>query len=406
MRYLNPALEWRNAEARGNPTGISARAAWTAEGAEAQMAQQPFTWTQSDLTWLEKDYLGEFSAQWMYAKLAEMDKDAKRAAYMRRLADYEKDHAGTWKDLMQSLGHPLPRTRRTANDRILIALARVFGPGAVLPILHKGEVEGIAKYRKQQEKWKDPMAQAAFAKVLPDEVSHEVDLFTEMGRESASGGALRSMILGANDGFGSILALVAGVAGAISNSVTIFIAGLAGLVAGAASMAASNYVSIKAEQEVQSSRIRLESQAIEVSPETKRAQLKTAYIKKGLTEQEADIVANRLAENREEFLKAVVAEQHGVANLDLQKPLRLAMYTGLAFMLAGIVPIVPFLFLSPLPGIAASVAFTCTALFFAGVIRSLSTLKPFIRSGVEMVLIGLGASAVTYLVGLVVGVAV
>jgi VIT1/CCC1 family predicted Fe2+/Mn2+ transporter len=370
------------------------------------MAQEPFTWTQTDLKGLEKDYLSELSAQWTYAMLAGMDKDAERAMYMRMLSDYERDHAETWKRIMEKLGHPLPRARRTASDRILIALARVFGPGAVLAVLHKGEVEGIAKYMRQQERWKDPMAQDAFAKVLPDEVLHEVDLFSDLGRQSASGGALRSMILGANDGFGSILALVAGVAGAINSSPTIFIAGLAGLVSGAASMAASNYVSIKAEQEAQSSMIRLESQAIEVSPNVKRAQLKNAYINKGLNEQEAGNVANRLAGNREEFLKAVVAEEHGVANLQLQKPLRLAMYTGLAFILAGIAPIIPFLFLPPLQGITASVAFTCTALFFAGVIRSLSTLKPFVRSGIEMVLIGLGASAVTYLVGLAVGLAV
>ena len=370
------------------------------------MAQEPYTWTKADLEWLERDYLSELSAQWTYAKLAGMDRDAERATYMRMLADYEGQHAETWKGIMVILGHPLPKAKRSVSDRILIGLARIFGPGAVLAILHKGEVEGIAKYRKQQEKWKDPIAQAAFAKVLPDEVLHEVDLFSDLGRQSSSGGALRSMILGANDGFGSILALVAGVTGAISNSITIFIAGLAGLVSGAASMAASNYVSIKAEQEAQASMIRLESQAIEVSPNVKRAQLKNAYIKKGLNEQEAENVAHRLAGNKEEFLKAVVAEEHGFANLELQKPLRLAMYTGLAFILAGIVPIVPFIFLPPLPGIAASVAFTCTALFFAGVIRSLSTLKPFIRSGIEMVLIGLGASAVTYLVGLVVGVAV
>jgi len=272
------------------------------------MAQEPFIWTETDLRWLEKDYLTELSAQWTYSKLAEMDRDAERAAYMQMLSEYERNHAETWKALMEKLGHPLPRARRTASDRILVALARVFGPGAVLAILHKGEVEGIANYRRQQERWKDPMAQAAFVRVLPDEVLHEVGLFSDLGRQSASAGALRSMILGANDGFGSILALVAGVTGAISNSITIFIAGLAGLVSGAASMAASNYVSIKAEQEAQTSMVLLESQAIEVSPDVKRAQLKTAYVNKGLTEQEADNVANRLAGNREEFLKAVVAE--------------------------------------------------------------------------------------------------
>jgi len=367
------------------------------------MAEQAYVWTPSDLRGLEKNYLDEVSAEWMYKELAEMDKDPKRAQLMRELAEYERIHADTWKDVMEHVGHRLPREKHTIDQRILIALARLLGPGSVLSILHKGEVEGIAKYRRQAEKWKAPAAQDAFSKVLPDEVSHEIDLFNEMGKESASSGALRSMILGANDGFGSILALVAGVAGAINNNVTVFIAGLAGLVAGATSMAASNYVSIKAEQEVQSSRVRLESQAIDVAPESKREQLKMAYLEKGLTDQEAETVVRRLAERREEFLKAVVAEQHGLAHLDVQKPSRLAMYTGLAFVLAGLVPIIPFLFLSAFYGIIASVAFTCTALFFAGLIRSLSTLKPFIRSGVEMVLIGLGASAVTFLVGLVVG---
>jgi VIT1/CCC1 family predicted Fe2+/Mn2+ transporter len=369
------------------------------------MAPEPFTWTESDFRWLEKDYLSELSAQWTYAKLAERDKDPKRAAYMRGLADFEKTHADTWKGLMEKLGHPSPKPRRTINDRILVGLARLLGVGAVISILHKGEIEGIVKYRRQQEKWKDPLAQAALARVLPDEVSHEVDLFTDLKKESASG-RLRSVILGASDGFGSILALVAGVAGAIRNSFTVFVAGLAGLVAGAASMAASNYASVKAEQEARSSRIRIEDQAIVVAPEVKRAQLKAAYQEKGLTEPEAETVVRRLAENKEEFLKAVVIEQHGVTDLEFESAPRLAFYTGVAFLLAGLVPILPFLFMSEIYGVVAAVALTSAALFLTGVIRSLSTLKPFVKSGIEMMLIGLGASGVTFLLGLLVGGAV
>ncbi len=370
------------------------------------MAQQSFAWTARDLKWLEGNYVDELTAEWVYNELARIDGDKDRAKLLGELAEYERRHAVTWMEVMQRLGHPLPPTKHMRNMRMLVALAKVFGPGAVLPLLHKGEVEGIAKYLKQREKWQDPIAQQAFVKVLPDEVSHEVDLFSEMQKESAGGGTLRSMILGANDGFGSILALVAGVAGAVTDNKTVLIAGVAGLVAGAVSMAASNYISIKAEQEVRKTRIRLESQAIEVAPEAKRAQLKRAYQSKGLTEQEAEAVANRLSERPDELLKAVVAEQHGVADTEFEKPSRLAMYTGLAFMLAGLVPVIPFLLLPPLLGIIASVVLTCIALFFAGMIRALSTLKPFAKSGIEMVLIGLGASVVTYLVGMVIGVAV
>ena len=369
-------------------------------------AQQPYTWTPRDLKWLEGNYVDELTAEWAYNELAKIDDDKERAKLLTDLAVYEEKHAEAWKEVMRRINHPLPRAKHMRDMRILVTLAKVFGPGAVIPLLHKGEVEGIAKYLKQKAKWQDPVAQEAFVKVLPDEVSHEVDLFSEMQKESTGGGILRSMILGANDGFGSILALVAGVAGAVTESKTVLIAGVAGLVAGAVSMAASNYVSIKAEQEVHRTRIKLESQAIEVAPETKRAQLKTAYLEKGLTEKEAEVVANRLAERPGELLKAVVAEQHGVADMEFEKPSRLAMYTGLAFVLAGLVPVVPFILLPPLEGVIASVVLTCIALFFAGVIRALSALKPFLKSGVEMVLIGLGASVVTYIVGVLIGVTV
>ncbi len=370
------------------------------------MVHGGFAWSPRDLKWLEGNYKDELTAEWVYNELARIDKNQQRAASMRQLAEYERKHAEAWKSVMQHLNRPIPKGSHQRDMRILVRLAKWFGPGSVLRLLHKGEVEGIAKYIRQQERWHDPAAQETLKEILPDEVSHEVDIFTEMNKESTSGGVLRSVILGANDGFGSILALVAGVAGAVTESPTVLIAGMAGLVAGAVSMAASNYVSIKAEQEVHATRVKLEKQAIEIAPESKIAQLKEAYRQKGLTEAEAESVSRRLSERPEELLKAVVSEQHGVAELDFERPSKLAVYTGMAFIFAGIVPIMPFLFLTPILGVVASVALTCTALFFAGLIRALSTLKPFLRSGAEMVLIGLGASVVTYLVGVAVGVAV
>lgn len=339
----------------------------------------------------------------MYASLAARDRSTSRAAHLRELADYEEKHAEAWRVLLERLGSPVPPEGRFLEHRILVGLARVLGVGRILPILHKQEVDGVARYKAQAARWRDPDAQAAFADILADEIAHEVDTFNAMRETEAEGGRLRSAVLGANDGLGSLVALVAGVAGATASSLAVLIAGVAGLVAGAVSMAASNYISVKAEQEVYRSQVSLQQDALEVAPEAKRTQLEEVYRRKGLTQEEAETVVGRLAGRPEELLRSLVAEQHGLAEASFEDPSRLALITGTAFALAGAVPILPFLFLASLPAVLVSVGVTAGVLFLTGVLRSLFTLNPFLRSGLEMVLIGLGAAAATYLVGLAVG---
>lgn len=370
------------------------------------MGQTAFAWDATSVRELEHNYLDERSSRWMYERLADADREPERAALLRHLAGYEERHAARWAALLTKLGRPVPRDTPFLEHRILTRVARMFGVGSVLGLLHKGEVDGIAKYRDQAERWKDPAAQEAFRDILPDEVAHEVDTFDAMRNVGASKGALRSAILGANDGLGSTLALVAGVAGATDSSTAILIAGFAGLVAGAVSMGASNYVSVRAEQEVTESQVRLSREALAVAPEAKRAQLEASYRAKGLSAEEASVVVERLSANPDTLLKSLLAEQQGITDAGQESARRLAAYTGLAFALAALVPIVPFLLLSALPGAVVSVAVTGVALFLTGILRALSTLHPFLRSGLQMVLVGLGAAAATFLVGLLVGGAV
>jgi VIT1/CCC1 family predicted Fe2+/Mn2+ transporter len=369
-------------------------------------AVSSFAWTHRDLQEIGANYLDERSSRWMYLALAERDRKPERAELLRELAGFEEKHAAIWGNFLRKLGTRIPGDARLQEHRILVSLARIFGVGTVLPILHKGEVDGIQKYLDQARRWDDPDAQAALREILPDEVAHEVDLFGSMRRVTESRGRLRSAILGANDGLGSVLALAAGVAGATSSSPAVVIAGVAGLVAGAVSMGASNYVSVKAEQEVDASQRRLQRQAIEVAPDTKRKELVRIYEEKGLTEAEATGVASRVAERPEELAKALLSEAPAQAEETSESPGRQAAYTALAFAGAGIVPILPFLVLPALQGVLVSVALTCIALFLAGIIRALSTLHPFLRSGLEMVLIGMGAAAATYVVGYAIGVVV
>lgn len=352
---------------------------------------------------IEANYLDERSSRWMYSSLAPLDKDRERAAMLGELADYEEKHAGLWEALLRDMDRSVPPERRLLDHRLLVAAARVFGVGVVLPLLHKSEVDGIAKYKLQAERWRDTAAHATVRDILPDEVAHEVDTFQAMRTAGPRGSTVRSIILGANDGLGSILALAAGVASATGSSGTVLIAGVAGLVAGAASMAGSNFVSVRAETELYRSQARLERDALAVAPETKRAQLAAAFQARGFTGKEAEAAAERLVADSEAAVRALLAERHGMATEAGPSPGRLAGYTGVAFALAGLVPLLPFLFLPALPGTLASVALSGTALFVAGVLRALATLTPFLRSGIEMLLVGMGAAAATFAAGAAVG---
>ena len=364
----------------------------------------PFRWTDSDVREISANYLDERSSLWMYSSLAAADRLPERAALLRQLASFEERHAALWAGLLGELGRPVPREIHLVNHRILVGMARLLGVGAVLPIVHREEVDGVAKYRDQARRWQDPRAQRVFRTLLPDEVAHEVET-SSAAREAGSktAGSLRSLLLGAIDGFASIVALSAGVAGATNSDRAVLIAGAASVVAGALSMAASEYVSVKAEHDARASQIRMEREAASVAPDTKRAQLIHAYEAKGLPTDEATKVVDRLGEDSERFLSALVAERYGAESDEDERPGRQGFLTGIAFALAGAVPLVPFLLLGTREAIVVSVAVTATALFLAGLFRALSSLHPFLRSGLEMMAIGMGAAAGTFVIGLAIG---
>ena len=364
----------------------------------------PFRWTESDVREIEANYLDERSSLWMYRSLAAADRLPARAALLGQLAGFEERHAALWAGLLRKLGRPVPRETRFLNHRILVGMARILGVGSVLPIVHREEVDGVEKYRDQARRWRDPEAATVFRTILPDEVAHEIET-SNAARETGSktGGSLRSLLLGAIDGFASIVALSAGVAGATGVNKTVLIAGAASVVAGALSMAASEYVSVKAEQEAHTAQMRMEGEAAEAAPETKREQLVRAYEAKGLSPDEATRVVARLSEDPKRFVDALVAERYGASVDEDERPGRQGLLTGVSFALAGTVPLVPYLFLGIEAAVIASVVVTAGALFLAGLFRALSSLHPFVRSGLEMLTVGMGAAAGTYLIGLLIG---
>ena len=366
--------------------------------------QPTFRWSESDLREVESNYRDERSSLWMYRSLAAIDRLPARAKLLRDLAGFEERHAALWGGLLDSLGRPRPTETRFLNHRILVAMARLLGVGLVLPIVHREEVDGIEKYRDQARRWQDARARSVFRTLLPDEVAHEIET-SSAAREAGSKGAgsLRSLLLGAIDGFASIVALSAGVAAVTHSDLTVLIAGSASVAAGALSMAASEYVSVKAEHDARTAQTRMEGEALSVAPDSKRQQLLAAYEAKGLSSEEAARVVDRLREDPKRFLEALIAERYGADPAEEERPGRQGFLTGIAFALAGAVPLLPFLFLGIPTAIVVSVLVTAAALFLAGLFRALSSLHPFVRSGVEMLAVGMGAAAGTYLIGLLIG---
>ena len=365
-------------------------------------SEAAFRWTASDFVEVEENLQDELSSRWMYQSLAQIDPNPERAALLRKLAEYEERHANLWRSLLERLGRRPPRERRSLNHRILVGMARTLGVGLVLPIVHREEVDGVEKYRDQARRWQDPVAKELFREILPDEIAHEIETSQAAREVGSKGGSLRSLLLGAIDGFASVVALAAGVAAVTRSDLAVLIAGAAAVAAGALSMAASEYVSVKAERDARTAQIEMEREAFKVAPGSKKRQLVQAYQVKGLTLEESERVVGRLEQDPGQFLHALLAERYG-SDDNGEQPGRQGFLTGISFALAGAVPIVPFLVLSIPAAVIASVAVTGIALFVAGLFRALSSLHPFLRSGLEMVAVGMGAAAGTYLIGLLIG---
>jgi len=212
-------------------------------------------------------------------------------------------------------------------------------------------------------------------------------------------GSMRSVILGANDGFVSLLALVAGVTGGTFDNSIIILAGVAGAIAGAISMAVGNYISVKSEREVYESEIEREKREIRENPEEEIQEVHDMYYAKGFRGKQLEKIVKHLTSNKKRWLDVMMKEELGLFKEKFEDPVKLALFTGVAFVLASVVPIIPFFLFPAANALIISVIVTGAALFFSGVAKTLFTKKNMIKSGIEMSVIGLLATAVTFSIG-------
>jgi len=373
------------------------------------MQAQPDT-TPADVVRYRQNYLVEMDGIALYRSMAAAEKDEKRAAIFAKLADNEERHAQRWARLIQSAGETVPAHRPSARVRLLGWMARCFGTQRVAPIISSLEARDEAGYLKQPEAAGLPAEERAHSRALRAMEGGLTGTDAIAGNErwhvKSRGGSLRAAIFGVNDGLVSNFSLVMGFAGAEAKPEYILLAGVAGLLAGSFSMAAGEYVSMRAQRELFEQQIAMEQQELEMSPKEEEEELSLIYQAKGIPEQEAAMLARRIIGNPKTAIDTLAREELGLDPTELGSPWGAATSSFLAFVIGAFMPVAPYLLTAGHAAWIASASLSCLALFAVGAILSIFTARGPLRSGLRMLGIGLLASAITYTVGWLLGVSV
>jgi VIT1/CCC1 family predicted Fe2+/Mn2+ transporter len=357
---------------------------------------------------------GEVDGAAVYTALAEAESDPKLADVYRRLAAVERRHGQFWARKIKAAGGKPNETRPTLRARFLIWLAARFGPAFVLPAIAAGEARDSGGYDRQPD--------AVSAGLPADERSH-ARLMEAMagsrgglsgpavaqieGRHRGGGNTLRAAVLGANDGLVSNTSLVMGVAGAAGSEHTLLLTGLAGLVAGACSMAMGEWLSVTSSRELYQSQIATEAEELREVPEEEREELALIYQAKGLPEAEARALADKLLSDETTALDTLAREELGIDPKELGgSAWSAAGWSFLLFSVGAVVPVIPFLFLTGQAALVTSLAASGLALALIGAGTSLFTGRGALFSALRQLLIGLAAAGITYGAGALVGGAV
>ena len=367
-----------------------------------------------DLARYRVNWQDEIDSAYLYRAVADAESNAQLAEVYRRLAATEEAHATFWEDQMRAAGGTVPPRQPGWRQRVLAVLARRFGAQFVLPTLVGAEQADSRGYDAQPESRATamPAEERSHARVLRT-ITRSLHGGLEgaavaqlEGRHRAAGGnALRAAVLGANDGLLSNLSLVMGVAGAEMNSQLLVITGMAGLLAGASSMALGEWLSVQSSRELYQHQIAIEKQELQMIPEEEEAELTLIYQAKGLTEPDAKALAKQLMANPASALDTMAREELGVDPEELGgSAWQAAAASFVLFAIGAIIPVAPHFFLSGMTGVIVSLALSAVGLFVLGAAITLMTGRSVLFSGTRQVIFGLIAAAVTFGVGRLIGV--
>ena len=360
-----------------------------------------------DVHAFEHHWQDEADAAFLYRALASVEPDAKKRDVYARLAAVEDRHVEVWAKLLSDLGHPPGAFRPTARARLLAWLGRRFGPGFLLPHLLREEGREVKGYLDLHQRTPRGAPGGGEALLLARESAEHASELAGISGKSAepwhrteSGGFLRNVVYGFNDGLTANFGLVAGVIGAtaVAQHQAIVVAGVAGLIADALSMGSSGYLAAKSEAEVYAHEIAMERDEIALMPEVERDELALIYESKGMAPESAMALATEVMADPQRMLDEQVQEELGISAPHMS-PLREGWVTGLATAFGAVIPVFPFFVLQGAPAIVLSFVLSMASHFLVGAARSVFTGRSLFRSGFDMFVVGLGVAVVGYFVG-------
>jgi len=323
----------------------------------------------------------EKTAAYLSDAVARAERDPAKANLFRQMADAAEQQAG----ILAKQLDKIPRFQPSLRSRLTAGLIGLFGARAMRHVLSASKVRGVSVYRGA--------LQAPEGHPWPTSVE-------DVGKQHQSfgGGTLRAGVFGVNDGLVSNTCLVMGMAGAAVEPSVLILTGVAGLLAGAFSMAAGEYVSMRSQKELFQYQIAQEKDELERYPEEEAEELALIFAARGIPLREARHIAKKMIANPEQALDTLAREELGLNPDDLGSPIGAAVSSFIMFSIGASVPIVPFL-LGLSHGVVIAAAISGMALFAVGATLSLFTGRSAFLGGLRMFLIGSAAAAATYFIG-------
>lgn len=361
---------------------------------------------------LNKSIQTEIDACYLYKLLADHESDADVAEIFRQMSEIEKSHALSFLHKYDIPAEPFPAP--SVRAKMLEWIGKVMGYDYILGVLmdtEKSLSNTILKTRKQLKPESSSVSDTAHVTILKNLLENQTKVSGsnlarfEKRHRSVGGNALRAAVLGGNDGLVSNFSLVMGIAGATSGNEEVLLAGMAGLLAGALSMALGEWISVKSSQELYENQMNLEMEELELNPEGEEKEIALIYMSKGIPQDQARFMAAEMIKDKSQAHLLLVKEELGINSEELKgSAMEAAVTSFLLFAIGAIIPVIPFFFMAGFNAVLASTLISAIGLFIIGSAITLFTNKSILFSGMRQVVFGLAAAAITYGIGSIIGV--
>jgi VIT1/CCC1 family predicted Fe2+/Mn2+ transporter len=360
-----------------------------------------------------KNIQTEIDASYLYKVLGDHEEDPNIASVFHQMSDIERGHAIAFmKKNNLDISKPLPPSIKA---RILNTIGKIFGYDYILGVLLDTErslSSSIISSRKRINA-NSSLSDTAHVTILKNILNNQPNVSGsnlarfEKRHRSIGGNALRAAVLGGNDGLVSNFSLVMGIAGATSGKSVVLLTGLAGLLAGALSMALGEWISVHSSKELFENQMQLEMEELENNPEGEELELALIYQSKGIPEDEAKRMAKEIISDVDHAHEVLIKEELGINKEDLKgSAMEAAITSFLLFSIGAIIPVIPFFFIGGMQAVILSTVLSAFGLFLIGASITLFTGKNVWYSGFRQVIFGLAAASVTFGIGRLIGVSV